>query len=76
MVCRKPPKGWICTLAQDHAGTCVAQPTVQNVHFLRRNQHGNLERLVTDGKWTGWVTAERPARGWYLWQLVAKVRGI
>lgn len=76
MSCRRPPRGWICTREADHDGACAAHPTVQAVHFLRRNEHGNLERLVTDGKWTGWVSAERPSRGWVMWKAIARARGI
>ena len=76
MVCRKPPKGWICGGEQDHNGPCSATRVRGPVHFLRRNQHGQLERLVTDGKWIGWVSAEKGTRGWLVWQSIAKVRGI
>lgn len=75
MVCKRPPKGWICTLHRDHEGTCDTARERQPVHFLRRND-GKLERLVTDGNWVGWVSAERGTRGWIVWQAIARARGI
>lgn len=76
MVCKRPPKGWICVLDREHEGDCDAHRDRQPVHFLRRNEKGKLERLVTDGKWVGWVSAERGTRGWIVWQAIAKARGI
>lgn len=78
MVCRRPPKGWICTMNREHEGVCDTVRERQPVHFLRRNERGKLERLVSsaDGKWVGWVSAERGTRGWVIWQAIAKARGI
>lgn len=76
VVCRKPPKGWVCTYVRDHEGACEAIRERKPVHFLRRNETGQLERLVTDGKWIGWVSAEVGTRYWFVWQAIAKARGI
>lgn len=76
MVCKRPPKGWVCTMDKDHVGTCETIRERVPVHFLRRNEQGQLERLVTDGKWVGWISAERGTRGWVVWQAIAKARGI
>lgn len=76
MVCRRPPKGWICTRDKDHDGACAAHPINVPLRFLRRNDCGKLERLVTDGEWTGWISAERPARYWWVWASIARTRGI
>lgn len=74
--CRRAPKGYLCVYEKDHAGTCEAVRERGNVHFLRRNETGQLERLVTDGKWTGWISAEPGTRYWWVWQAIAKARGI
>lgn len=76
MVCRKPPKGWICPLPSNHDGSCAAHPTNIPLKFLRRNAKGKLERLVSDGVWSGWINAEYPARYWWVWKSIAKARGI
>lgn len=74
--CRRAPKGYICTYTKDHDGVCEAVRERRPVHFLRRSETGQLERLVTDGKWVGWVSAEIGTRGWIIWQAIAKARGI
>lgn len=76
MVCKRPPKGWICVNTPNHEGECEARPLIEPMHFLRRNSKGKLERLVTNGEWTGWINAERPARYWYIWAAIARARGI
>lgn len=74
--CKKPPKGWACKKPAGHEGSCPAYPTNIPLTFLRRNDAGKLERLVSNGQWTGWISAERPSRYWYVWQAIAKARGI
>lgn len=76
MVCKRPPKGWICDQPMNHEGDCDAHPNIAPVHFLRRNNKGKLERLVTDGTWTGWVSAAPGTRYWVVWAAIAKARGI
>lgn len=74
--CRKPPKGWACKKEAGHEGSCPAYPTNIPLKFLRRNEKGKLERLVSNGEWTGWISAERPSRHWVVWQAIARARGI
>lgn len=74
--CRRPPKGWACKKDAGHEGSCPAYPTNIPLKFLRRNEQGKLERLVSNGEWTGWISAERPARYWWVWESIAKARGI
>jgi hypothetical protein len=76
MICSKAPKGWKCGRDKDHAGACEVRPVNVPLHFLRRNPEGKLERLVSNGQWTGWISAERPSRYWYVWASLAKARGI
>lgn len=76
MVCKNTPKGWRCTRARDHEGSCALTPVNVPLHFLRRNQNGKLERLVSDGNSAYWISAEKPSRYWYVWQALAKARGI
>lgn len=76
MVCKNTPKGWNCTRARDHEGPCALKPVNVPLHFLRRGHGGKLERLVTDGNEAYWISAERPSRYWYVFQAIAKARGI
>lgn len=75
-VCRLPPKGWACKRPGGHEGSCPAYPTNVALKFLRRNDNGKLERLVSNGVWTGWISAEYPSRYWYMFKAIAKARGI
>lgn len=76
MVCKNTPKGWKCTRARDHEGSCALTPINAPLRFLRRNEKGNLERLVSDGTAAYWISAEKPSRYWYVWASIAKARGI
>jgi hypothetical protein len=52
------------------------EPVNAPLFFLRRNDKGKLERLVSDGVGAYWISAEKPSRFWYVWAGIAKARGI
>lgn len=76
MVCKNTPKGWRCTRTRDHEGSCALTPNNAPLRFLRRNENGQLQRLVSDGHSAYWISAEKPSRYWYVWQAIAQARGI
>jgi hypothetical protein len=74
---RRPPKGWACKKEAGHEGSCPAYPTNIPLKFLRRNEKGKLERLVSNGEWTGLDFGGSGQHGyWWVWESIARARGI